>query len=145
MKVDKLYPLDHSLMMKIRGTVSEKLVNDKSEYSPVWNSLGAIAPGNSWNNLEIRLSDSQVFRIRAKYSFAGKVDVERGSEIPEGIELGYMVLDHCCLLLFKPNKKIELQPEILDLDGNSSYLCTPDKSRVFTLLDYTSSSLVTEF
>ena len=143
MNPGKLYPLDHILMMKIRGIRSDLVTSSTLPFEPEWNSLGAIAPGHSWNHLEIRLTDLTRVRLRVKYSAEGKIDIEKETPIPEGFTFGYTVVDQCCLLLLQPSTKISLMPEIIDLDGNSSYMCTPTKDKVYTLKDYTSSTFVT--
>jgi hypothetical protein len=143
MNASNLYPLDHSLMMKIRGVRNDLVTDSTLPFGPEWNSLGALAPGLSWNHLEIRLTDQTRIRLRIRFSPEGRVDIEKETPVPDGFTFGYTVVDQCCLLLLKPSSKISLMPEIIDLDGNSSYLCTPCKDRVYVLKDYTSSTYVT--
>ena len=110
-----------------------------------WNSLGAIAPSQSWNHLEIRLSEEAIFRVKIRYSAQGQIEIEKETPLPEGYSFGYTVVDQCCILLFKPSAEVGLMPEVIDLDGNGNYLRTPLNNRVYTLKDYTSSTYVTEF
>jgi len=140
--IKNLYPLDHSMMMRLSGDRSVTLLNSAQPFKPVWNSLGALAPGDSENHLEIRLSDDKKIILRIKYSFEGQIDITKESDIPEGYSLGYMIIDNCCLLLLKPENEITLQPEIIDIDGNSSYLGTPYKDKVYTIDDYTSAPFI---
>ena len=142
MGASKLYPLDYSLMMKMRGTRSEKLVNKPSAFDAgVWYPLGALAISPSENHLEVRLSNEQRIRLKVNYSTNG-VDIQKETAVPEGFTLGYLVQDKCCILLFQSTAQVTLQPEVIDLDGNSSYLCTPDKDKVYTLKDYTTTTYV---
>lgn len=144
MNTGKLYPLDHSLLMKIRGVRSDLVTSSPQPFDSEWNSLGAIAPGLSWNHLEVRLSKEDVFRARIRYSAKGEIEIEKETPLPEGYAFGYTIVDQCCILLFKPSAEVSLMPEIIDLDGNGNYLRTPLRDRVYTLKDYTSSTYVTE-
>ena len=145
MNPGKLYPLDHSLLMKIRGVRSDLVTSSTLPFGLEWNSLGAIAPSQSWNHLEIRLSEEAIFRVKIRYSAQGQIEIEKETPLPEGYSFGYTVVDQCCILLFKPSAEVGLMPAVIDLDGNGNYLRTPLNNRVYTLKDYTSSTYVTEF
>ncbi len=136
-RAHNISPLCPSLMMRVRGKTYEASRNKPVEYDRKWYALGAIAPGYSNNRLHIAFNPATAYEITV--SFNGKSLNHSSKKLtrkPAGIQFKFVEKDGYCIVLFKPEKKAVLFPEITDVLGNGNFMGTPDKGKSYLEKDY---------
>ncbi len=136
-RAHNLDPLCPSLMMRMRGITYEALRNKPVEYDKKWYVLGTIAPGYSNNRLHVAFDSATAYEITV--SFNGKSLNHRSRKMtrkPMGIQFKFVEKNGYCIVLFKPEKKAVLFPEITDILGNGNFMGMPDKGKSYMEKDY---------
>ncbi|WP_352422872.1 hypothetical protein [Proteiniphilum sp.] len=134
-----LNPYDPSLLQRVRKTTSDAIIyTDLSGFDSEWHVLGAIITSPYRSLLKIDLRDD--FTVDLDLRFSGDHLKMNDHTIVnpqnEEFEIGYVVMDDYCVLLFKPKNELDLYPIISDKLGSGSYMPTPSKGQHYRLKDY---------
>ena len=129
----KLSPYDLSLLMKFDGRSSEYVFSSPTAIPASGAVIGMVAPSRTRNSLLVRHGDGSSTSLviepdgtvskneTASKTFA--VSVEKAGE-------------YSVLVLKSLSSAGTVLPEVADLDGNSTFMSTPSKDRVYKLSDY---------
>lgn len=141
-----LNPFDPVLLQKVRNRTSDALLyTHVSYFDTEWHVLGAIVTSPYRSLLRVDLRDD--YTIDLDLAFTGGDLKMNNHEIvnlqKEEFELGYVVKDSYCVLLFRPKKGADYYPVISDKLGNGSFMPTPYKGQHYRLKDYDISKMPT--
>lgn len=130
----KLNPYDLSLMMKFDGRNAEYAFSSPLPIPASGLVVGAVAPSASSNSLRVVHGDGGCTDL-----VIGTDGTVKKNESSAGASCSVSVIgkDGWSVLVLKPTGGAKtLLPEVIDLVGNSTFLSTPSKDKLFTLSDY---------
>lgn len=133
-------PYDASLLQKTRKKNSDALVfTNLGTFDTDWHVMGSIIASPYRSRLKIDLANDEWFELNLKFNGSSVVLLDSMVFDPANVlsfDLGYIVENGFCILLFKPTQQKIYYPVINDLLGNGSYLTTPSRDKYYRLADY---------
>ncbi len=132
---DKISPFDYSLMMKFDKRLSEPVFDKPRSFKSEWLALGAFVPSFSQNDMSVRFSQELQADLSVYFN-SGNASMKLKSSKKFPIQFAYAMKNGLCILFFKPKQEMTLYPEMMDRNGNSSYMSTPSKQRMYGVSDY---------
>lgn len=127
-----LWPYDLSLMMKFDRTSSEKVFDKAREIGSEGVVIGLLAASQSSNELKILHGDGSFTEL----SIDAQSNVQKNVSTSATIQVTVVKRNGFNILVLSSYPASTLFPEVIDLQGNSSFLSTPSKDRLWTLADY---------
>lgn len=127
-----LWPYDLSLMMKFDRTNSEAVFSSSREIDSEGAVIGLIAPSASTNELKIQHGDGTYTDL----VIDAQGNVQKNESSSSKISVNVVKKNGFNILVLASYPSSTVFPEIQDLQGNSTFLSTPSKDRLWTLEAY---------
>ena len=135
-----LNPYDPILLQRLRKTTSDAIIyTDISHFDTDWHVLGALIVSPYRSLLHIDLKNELTIKLDLKFEGNNVLKTFQSEVLNsnnEEFEIGYVIKDDFCLLLFRPRKEGNYYPIINDKFGNGSFMPPPSKDRHYRLNDY---------
>lgn len=131
-------PYDPCLLQRLRKTTSDAIIfTDISNFDTEWHVLGALVTSPYRNLLRLDFDDNFVLELDAKFTGTfDLIDYKILNSNNPAFQIGYVIKDDFCVLLFRPKASQNFYPIISDLLGNGSFMPTPSKDQHYRLVDY---------
>ena len=129
---EKLWTYDLSLMMKFDRKNSETVFDADREIGSEGAVIGLLAPSMSSNELKIMHGDGNYTEL----SVDSLGNVQKNVSTSSTVQLNVVKRNGFQILVMSSYPSSTVFPEVIDLRGNSTFLSTPSKDRLWTLSDY---------
>lgn len=129
---EKLWTYDLSLMMKFDRKNSETVFDAGREIGSEGAVIGLLAPSMSSNELKIMHGDGNYTEL----SVDSLGNVQKNVSTSSTVQLNVVKRNGFQILVMSSYPSSTVFPEVIDLRGNSTFLSTPSKDRLWTLSDY---------
>lgn len=131
---EKMWPYDLSLMMKFDRTNSEAAFSAPRTIDSSGAVIGVLAPSAFPNELQIMHGDGTCTYLTVT---AGGTVLKNESDVSNSpVSVNVVIKGGYKILVISAFPSTVLFPEIRNLGGNSSFMSTPSKDRLWTLSDY---------